>query len=133
MADSAAIEAPTRARTGFVYGLMIAVTAALYLLICQYGERLMPPAARPSLAQTPVHSGRTDEMLHVLMALAVVIVLARLLGVLFRRLHQPPVVGEILAGIMLGPSLLGRFAPETYHYLLPASVAPFLNVLSQVG
>jgi Kef-type K+ transport system membrane component KefB len=43
------------------------------------------------------------------------------------------VVGEILAGILLGPSVLGRFAPAAQAYLLPHEVAPFLGVLSNVG
>ena len=42
-------------------------------------------------------------------------------------------VGEILAGLCLGPSLLGRFAPELQAFLLPASVAPFLGILAQIG
>jgi Kef-type K+ transport system membrane component KefB len=69
----------------------------------------------------------------VLLALVVVIVTARAVGSLFKYLHQPPVVGEILAGILLGPSLLGRVAPSVSAYLLPKAVAPFLGVLSQVG
>jgi Kef-type K+ transport system membrane component KefB len=68
-----------------------------------------------------------------LLALALVITTARLLGTLFRVARQPAVIGEILAGILLGPSLLGRFAPPVSHYLLPGTVAPFLNVISQVG
>src|SRR6266481_9225883 len=51
----------------------------------------------------------------------------------FRNAHQPPVVGEILAGILLGPSLLGRLAPGASAYLFPPAVGPFLNIIAQVG
>jgi len=44
---------------------------------------------------------------------------ARLLGYLFTRLRQPKVVGEILAGVLLGPSLLGRFAPTISAAIFP--------------
>jgi K+:H+ antiporter len=63
----------------------------------------------------------------------VVIATARGLGWIFRSANQPPVVGEIIAGIVLGPSLLGRFAPGTEAYLFPTAVGPFLNILAQVG
>lgn|GEM_PF-4926797 len=42
-------------------------------------------------------------------------------------------IGEIIAGILLGPSLLGRLAPGAYAFLLPPSVAPFLQIIAQVG
>jgi Kef-type K+ transport system membrane component KefB len=51
----------------------------------------------------------------------------------FSRLHQPAVIGEVIGGILLGPSLLGRVAPSLANALLPASVAPFLNVIAQLG
>jgi Kef-type K+ transport system membrane component KefB len=44
---------------------------------------------------------------------------ARILGYLFSRLRQPKVIGEILAGVLLGPSLLGRFAPTLSAAILP--------------
>jgi Kef-type K+ transport system membrane component KefB len=69
----------------------------------------------------------------VLLALVVVIVAARVCGALCKRIHQPPVIGEVLAGILLGPSLLGRVAPAATSYLLPSSVAPFLSIISQIG
>ena len=74
-----------------------------------------------------------DVLLHLLLALVVIIVAARLLGVVFRYLKQPPVIGEVIAGLLLGPSLLGRVAPSISGYLFPSAVTPFLGVLSQVG
>src|SRR5262249_115706 len=65
--------------------------------------------------------------------LLLVILAARALGTLFQKIHQPPVIGEIVAGILLGPSLLGRIAPEWSAFLLPKTVVPFLGVLSQIG
>ncbi|MGQ0722210.1 MAG: cation:proton antiporter domain-containing protein [Candidatus Eiseniibacteriota bacterium] len=84
----------------------------------------MDPAAPPPAS---------DSLLHILLALTVVIVVARLVGAAFRRLGQPPVIGEVLAGILLGPSLLGRVAPEVHAYVFPPAVAPSLAVISQVG
>jgi Kef-type K+ transport system membrane component KefB len=74
-----------------------------------------------------------DVLMHVLLALSAVIITARALGALFARLRQPAVIGEVLAGILLGPSLLGRVAPEASAFLLPPTVAPSLQILAQVG
>jgi Kef-type K+ transport system membrane component KefB len=65
--------------------------------------------------------------------IAVVLAVCRLVGELFRKIHQPRVVGEMFAGIMLGPSLLGWMAPHFSSYLFPTSSLGFLNALSQVG
>ncbi len=65
--------------------------------------------------------------------IAVVLAVCRLVGEVFRKVHQPRVVGEMFAGIMLGPSLLGWIAPHASAYLFPASSLGFLNALSQVG
>ncbi len=65
--------------------------------------------------------------------LAVVLAVCRLVGELFRLIHQPKVVGEMFAGIMLGPSLLGWIAPHASAYLFPPTSLGFLNALSQVG
>ena len=65
--------------------------------------------------------------------LAVVLMVCRLVGQLFLKFRQPRVVGEMFAGIMLGPSFFGWVAPHFSAYLFPASSLGFLNVLSQVG
>jgi len=63
----------------------------------------------------------------------VIIPLARILGSLFAKIKQPMVIGEILAGLFLGPSLLGWAAPNVYHFIFPAQSLSGLNLLSQVG
>jgi len=65
--------------------------------------------------------------------IAVIIAASRLLGLLFRRLHQPQVIGEIVAGILLGPSLLGWLAPEFTAVLFPQQALPYLKILSEYG
>jgi Kef-type K+ transport system membrane component KefB len=69
----------------------------------------------------------------VLLALTVIIITARLVGALFARVNQPAVIGEVVGGILLGPSLLGRIAPDAAAFLLPADAAPFLGVIAQIG
>lgn len=62
-----------------------------------------------------------------------IVALGRFLGMLMARIHQPQVIGEMLAGILLGPSLLGWVAPDVYGALFPKTTWPFLEILSQVG
>ncbi|BBD61157.1 sodium/hydrogen exchanger [Nostoc sp. HK-01] len=69
----------------------------------------------------------------VLIEVLIVIGLSRLIGLAFKTIKQPLVIGEIVAGIMLGPSLFGLLAPHVAASLFPPETIPFLNVLSQVG
>ncbi|MTJ52238.1 sodium:proton antiporter [Anabaena sp. UHCC 0253] len=69
----------------------------------------------------------------VLVEVLIVIGLSRLVGLGFKSIKQPLVIGEIFAGIMLGPSLLGLIAPHLATNLFPPETMPFLNVLSQIG
>jgi K+:H+ antiporter len=64
---------------------------------------------------------------------AVILVVCRVVGGLFRYFHQPRVVGEMFAGILLGPSLLGWLAPGLSNLLFPSSSLSYLSALSQVG
>jgi Kef-type K+ transport system membrane component KefB len=65
--------------------------------------------------------------------ITVILAVCRIVGSLFQKIHQPRVVGEMFAGILLGPSLLGWIAPHFSAYLFPSSSLGFLNALSQVG
>lgn len=62
-----------------------------------------------------------------------IIIVARIFGWIFKKIGQPMVIGEILAGIVLGPSLLGLYFPEVSNFLFPVQSLGNLNILSQIG
>jgi Kef-type K+ transport system membrane component KefB len=81
-----------------------------------------------SLAQ---HS---DLMIAAVMAdIAIVLLVGAVLARLARYLRQPPVVGETVAGIALGPSLLGLLPGDLTAHLFPAGARPYLSAIAQVG
>jgi len=129
-------------RTAAAYLVMIGGTIAGFFWLRAHGAGLVAPAPADGLPRFGVVEGaagsamsgaRGDSFLHVLIALIVIIAAARLVGALFKYIEQPPVIGEVVAGILLGPSLLGRIAPEAYTYLLPPSISPHLSLLAQIG
>jgi Kef-type K+ transport system membrane component KefB len=125
--------AVSRTRAGAVYAAILLGGILAFLAIQRYGETLTPPAGGVKSGAGAVPQLSSDILLHVLLALAAVVVVGRLLARAFRAFGQPPVIGEVIGGILLGPSLLGRIAPEAYGYILPPQVAPYLSVLAQVG
>jgi Kef-type K+ transport system membrane component KefB len=68
-----------------------------------------------------------------LLQIAVILALCRLLHSLVERIGQPPVIGEIIAGLLLGPSFFGWLAPGLFARLFPPASLPALNALSQIG
>ncbi len=70
---------------------------------------------------------------HLLVSIGAVVLATRVFGWLFERIGQPCVVGEMIAGIVLGPSLLGYFFPSALSYTFPSSILTTLNALSQLG
>ncbi len=62
-----------------------------------------------------------------------IVLVARVFGWIFRKIGQPTVIGEIIAGIVLGPSLFGLYFPELKEALFPLESLGNLYVLSQVG
>ncbi len=70
-----------------------------------------------------------------ILVLQVTVILAacRVTGGIFKKFGQPRVVGEMFAGILLGPSFLGWIAPHAEAYLFPSNSLGFLNALAQIG
>lgn len=75
----------------------------------------------------------TEPLAILMLQIITIILVARLLGFLLNKIGQPTVIGEILAGILLGPSFLGMYFPEYSTFLFPAESISNLNFLSQIG
>jgi Kef-type K+ transport system membrane component KefB len=120
----------TRALT--ICGALLAGVIAVICVVSSKGQQL---TAGPPSPQGTLHEAASipDTFARVLVALLAVLVVGRSLAVVFRYLGQPPVIGEVVGGIILGPSVLGRIWPEAAASILPPAVAPFLGVISQLG
>ena len=68
-----------------------------------------------------------------LLQMIAILLVARFFGQLFARFGQPTVVGEILAGIILGPSVLGKYFPDAFNFIFSTTSLGSINVLSQIG
>ncbi len=84
-----------------------------------------------------VAAEKQREFGHTLAALFVVIAIvmlaARLMGAAMLKVGQPRVMGEVLAGILLGPTLLGRLAPEVQAAIFPSDVIPYIGAAANLG
>jgi Kef-type K+ transport system membrane component KefB len=128
-----------RAATSYV--LMLAAAVGLFLVIRHYGEALAAPDAPPAaISVAAPKAGQVDVVAHVLATLAAVVALGYVLGRAFAYLGQPPVIGEVVAGILLGPSLLGAISPAAMQALIPGpdadpkgQVVAALKAVSQLG
>ncbi len=120
-----------------------------------YGRRLPPPGANGAITLSPAAAtapqphtpseagtaslwsglrGHLEEPLGRLLLQLIVIVLAcRAVGTVFVRLGQPAVIGEMAAGLLLGPSLFGWLAPGSFRFIFPAESLLTLKLLSQIG
>ena len=117
----------------FVYVLMLLFFVAAVALILWLGSEPQ--------ANTEIHGSLTSNLWQnfrsplsvLLMQIVVILAVAGLFGRLFRRIGQPPVMGEMLAGIVLGPSVLGFFFPQVMSFVFPATSLETLRLLSQLG
>lgn len=116
------------------YLLLVGLPLAVLLAVLRFGSGLMGPAtaaARTGAAGAAPPAPMNLALL--VLQVAVVILVSRLTGMLFKRIRQPQVVGEMVAGILLGPSLLGWAAPALSHAVFPANSLGYFNALSQIG
>jgi Kef-type K+ transport system membrane component KefB len=86
-----------------------------------------------ALSPKPLAIASSDVLAHLLLALLVLLALSRALAFVLRPFGQPGVIGDILAGILLGPSVLGQLAPDWAAFLVPAQITPLLSGLAHLG
>ncbi|HEX3126593.1 MAG TPA: cation:proton antiporter [Thermoanaerobaculia bacterium] len=122
------------------YAVLILVSIAGLSVLLNVGSHLQAPVAVTQAAASPGPGAVEALKEHVqaplsllLLQVVVIVVVARLAGMLFTKIKQPPVIGEMLAGILLGPSLLGMISPGTMDFLFPAGSLGTLKLFSQIG
>lgn len=124
-----------------IYLIMLLLFGVLIYVAIEEGDRFLHHAA----ALNTVSDSPFDMFLHflrdnlhhpltvLLIQIIAVLLMVRLFGFLFKHIGQPGVIGEIVAGIVLGPSVLGYFFPGAFQALFPADSLTNLELLSQVG
>ncbi|HEX9981366.1 MAG TPA: cation:proton antiporter [Flavobacterium sp.] len=116
-------------------------TALMYWIVdmgqdLETGRNIVMPAADGNLWHQFLSSmeHNLQHPLAILLAQIITIILvARFFGWAFRKIGQPSVIGEIIAGIVLGPSVVGMYFPEFSQLLFPAASLGNLQFLSQIG
>lgn len=125
-----------------IYAVMLLLFGALIYMAIEEGDRFSHHAVSSSTVaeDTPFTmfcQFVTDNLHHPLSILLIqiiaVLLMVRLFGFLFKHIGQPGVIGEIVAGIVLGPSVLGYFFPDVFQALFPPESLTNLELLSQVG
>jgi Kef-type K+ transport system membrane component KefB len=116
------------------YILLVGLPILCLLGVLEAGRGLTAPAAAAAVGKAVARStGAVPTLSRLFVQIGVIIILARVTGALFKRIHQPQVVGEMAAGILLGPSLLGWAAPSVSVALFPPASLDYLNAFSQIG
>jgi Kef-type K+ transport system membrane component KefB len=125
----------------FVYLGTLVLFGAGILAALEWGKRLEPArvgtaaaVAAPDAARGEGTAGAARGALPTLLLQIIVIVgAARLTGAAFRRIGQPAVIGEIVAGMVVGPSVLGAVAPDAFAFLFPPRSTELLQLFAQIG
>jgi Kef-type K+ transport system membrane component KefB len=126
------------------YIATLVVFGGLMYWITQRGELLesdklvtpttVSPDARPfELFQDVFTHNVTHPLAILILQIVAIIIVSRIFGYIFIKIGQPTVIGEIIAGITLGPSILGLIFPEFSVFLFPLASLPNLQFLSQIG
>ena len=130
-------------RTLLVYATVITVFVVLIVALLRLGDTRFPQGTLRTIAHAaalPAGGGMPPLLANVraplptlIIQLLLIVSVARLFGRAASLVWQPPVVGEIAAGVALGPSLLGHVWPAASAFVFPDSSLPALRLLSQIG
>lgn len=126
--------------SGVFYFIMLIGIVSAILLILHIGNdmnstTLIPAKLNAIQKHLTSHISQTfsSPVIIFILQLIVIIVASQVFAALFKMIGQPAVIGEIVAGIVLGPSLIGHFFPEISSFLFPKNALGNIQMLSQVG
>ncbi len=109
------------------YILLVGLPLLALAGILKIGSGIVAPAITESVrAFAANHSIAPLDLGQLVLQICVILGASRITGMLFKKIHQPQVIGEMVAGILLGPSLLGWLAPDVSAHLFPVG-SPHLS------
>ena len=141
-------------RTAQLYLIIVSIVGLGIFFILHVGSQLPSPVSRlstePVAATTPhltdvsgssffasvestLRQNATNPLSRLFLQLLIIIGASGMVAWIFTRCGQPAVIGEMVAGILLGPSLFGLLAPNVFHFVFAASSLDTLRLLSQIG
>ncbi|MCZ8341695.1 MAG: cation:proton antiporter [Leptospira sp.] len=125
-------------KSSLFYGITLVLFGGLGFFLLEAGSILESAKNIAPLSVSLTKENLLSRFQHPIALLFIQIIIvcgfARFMGYVFsRKLKQPSVMGEIVAGIVLGPSLLGFYFPDTMRFLFPPASLPTLSTLSQIG
>lgn len=115
-----------------IYVGIVSLFAVASWLVIGYGKSL-PAAAGEHPPVSTKQAGGTAALGMLLLQITVTLAAARSFGWFIRKVGQPSVIGEILAGVILGPTIFGRLAPGTSAFIFPSASLGTLKLLAEVG
>jgi Kef-type K+ transport system membrane component KefB len=115
------------------FGAVILCSILLVASLLTLGHALFGETNPVGHLASHVESDRIGFVGHFLLAMVVILAVCRGLGRVFQALHQPAVMGEIVGGIVLGPTILGWLWPSASNTLFPPDVFPVLSGVAQLG
>lgn len=127
--------------TAFYILITSGFSALIYFILIE-GKKMQGYVPKPALKNIPDQWGHfVESMIEsvreplaiLLLQIITIILTARIFGWIFRKIGQPSVIGEMIAGIVLGPSLVGMYFPEFFEALFPVASLANLKFLSQIG
>jgi Kef-type K+ transport system membrane component KefB len=130
-------------RTLLIYLSLLLVFGLGIFLVLQKGRELSPPAAVENVPPAPTADTSSpwsafrenfkEPISRLLLQVIIIVLATRAVGSVFVRFGQPSVIGEILAGILLGPSLLGWLWPDGHQFIFPKESMGVLKLFAQIG
>jgi Kef-type K+ transport system membrane component KefB len=126
-------------RTAFLYAIVVGVSVAAIAGVLHLGQIWFPAELQPGVTvKAPAgelswHDNLRHPLAILIVQLLVIVLAAQAFGAIASLLRQPSVIGEIAAGLLLGPSLLGQVWPDAYAFLFPQASLNVLRLLSQIG
>ena len=138
-------------RSFILYTILIGIFAGLIWFEIDLGQKLIPISKQSILLQKTVDKsisadGKTNDTIWkqifqnsksplglLLLQIITILLVSKLFGLAIAKIGQPSVVGEMIAGIFLGPSLMGLVFPQFSQFLFPKDSLATLQFLSQIG